>query len=461
LTGLANRLRGGGKGEKVNVSQSDTYELNLGYRGSVIINYWALTPTDETENWRDIKKGFVTSSHAVFVTLNGQRHGIETTALLRDRVGLAYSGDYLIVQIDCDDLTNQAKKDLLSTTRDRLKEGEFKEFLLEAVVDHLRQDRNILAFEKERKTRIISAKSERDTNNIRRLVGQYIARNPELSDLVQSESKTKVDSTTQPKDRSVEKDEITEDELVVPELHETPTCLRVVNKRTPIPVEKGGNGLVRLETDAMDGYWEDEWNSRFRALHKSQIMSKRSCSRLRNGKISYHVHCPSAVSVGTKESIRFELDLKEGGTLVAECTLECVPPFERKKEEGKKKLPEPKITCVKKEDSQLWGQFGWDDDSVGRVMIAPQGGESGIYVSLDNRHIRKAVTSRRFEAEVTKAVEDRYAAGIAYYLLLREADHRKKKENGASEDTEMLDNSPELTRLARTLSVMSIPIESL
>jgi len=463
LTGLAQRLWGGGKGEKVVVSLSDTYELDLGYRGSVIINYWALSPSDETENWRDIKKGFVSGNHAIFVTMNGQRHGIETTSFLRDRVGLTYSSDYLIVQIDCDGLTNQAKKDLLSTTRDRLKEGEFKEGLLDAVIEHLRQDRNILAFERERKLRIISAKTKRDTNTIRRLVGQFIARNPDLSDLIQAESRTKTDSTIQPREQEEEeeKDEIRQDEMEVPQLREIPTYLRITNKRNPIPIEKGGNALVRLETDAIDSYCDGEWSLRFRCVHKNQTMSRRSCSKIRNGKISCYVHCPSGLAIGTEEALHFELDSGDGGVLAADCKLMCIAPHERRKEEGKRKLPEPRIVPIWKEEfPEIWGNFVWSDESVGRVLIGgPE--EPGIYVSMDNRHLKRALHSRKLESEIMKAVEDRYVAGVSYYLLLREADRRKKQNGASGEDTEVQDDSPELARLAQTVSVMALPVESL
>jgi len=463
LTGLAQRLWGGGKGEKVVIPLSDTYDLDLGYRGSATINYWALSPSDETENWRDTKKGFVSGAQAVFVTMNGQRHGVETKLFLRDNVGLTYSHDYLIVQVDCDELTNQAKKNLLSTTRDRLKEGEFKEDLMDAVAEHLRQDRNVLAFERERKSRIISAKTKRDTENIRRLVGRFIARNPDLSDLIQADSKLKTDSVIQPKEHKEDEheDDIRPEELEVPLLHEVPTYLRIANRRIPIPIEKGGNALVRLETDAVDAYWENEWDARFRCVHGRQTMSKRSCSRLRNGKISYHVHCPSSLTVGRTETVHFELDLKAGGALTTDCTLCCVQPYERKKEEGRKKLPEPKIIAVQKEESpQIWGNFGWNEESVGRVIIGgPE--EPGIYVSLDNRHLKGALQSKRLNDDIFRSVEDRYLAGVSYYLLLREADRRKKKNGHQGEDEEAQDDSPELVRLAQTVSVMSLPIESL
>ena len=468
LTGLAPRLWGGGKGEKATIWKSDSYDLSLGARGAVRINYWALAPTDDNEVWRDIKKGYVSGSQAVFFTLNGQRHDIETTSFLRDRVNLVYSCEYVIVQVDCDGLTNQSKKELLSTTRDRFKEGEFKYNLLDEIVEKLCQDRNVLAFERERRTKILSVRTERDTSNIKRLVGRYIARDPELAELIQARGKDDATGKKQRKERKEndseeqDDDEIRDEELTKPDLKQIPTYLKIANARDPIPVEKGGNALIRLEVDAEDSYFAQEWDSRFRVNHKEGITLRRSCSRLRNGKISYYVCCPSSVRVGTTEALRFELDLPEGEPLSVERLIICVNPYERKKESGKQKLPEPKIVPVSKQDAALWSQFSWDESSVGKVYIAKSGeSESGIYVSLENQHLRKALQRKKLDKENVRTVEDRFVAGIAYYLLLRYIADKKNPGTAKSDNGDSPDASPELQRLAQTVSVLSLPIEAL
>ncbi len=463
LTGLAPRLWGGGRGEKAQVAKSDSYPLNLGGRGSIKLNYWAISPTNEMESWRDIKKGYVSGSRAVFVTLYGQTHGVESSQYLRDRAGLTYAHDYVIVQIDCDELTNQSKKELLSTTRDRLVEGEFKDALMEEIALVLSKDRNLLAFERDRKVRILSARSERDTSRIRSMVGRYIARNPELAELIQARSREQVDSEKQPKEpREEDEDRVRDEELEISSLKPIPTFLHITNAKDPIPAEKGGNALIRLETDAIDSYYEEEWDLHFRAFHEKALTNRRTCSTLRNGKISYYIHCPSSVRVGSSDELRFELDLPDGQVLTASRAVACVQPYDRKKEPGKQKLPEPKIYTVKRdEDNQLWAQFGWDEKSVGRVYIT-KGEDSGIYVSLDNEHIGKVLSKKNLDEGVARAVQERYVSGIAYYLLLREVHARKGRISVSAEaEEEKADSSFELQRLAETVAALALPIEVL
>ena len=126
---MATRLWKGGRGANVTLVDN-SHEVELGKYGKITINYWMMEPISDSggkSKWRDIKKGYVSGNSAVFITLNGQRHGSENYSFLKDKVGLSYSSNYVLVQIDCDNLTKVAKKNLLSSTRERLKEGEMKE----------------------------------------------------------------------------------------------------------------------------------------------------------------------------------------------------------------------------------------------------------------------------------------------------------------------------------------------
>ena len=457
LSGLARRLWRGGKGEKVKIRGKDSYEINLGKHGTVRLNYWALSPTDETENWKDIRKGYVTNSEAGFFTLNGQTHERFSPVFLRDAVRLSFSSDYLIVQVDCDNLTNPAKKELLSTVRERFKDNEVKEILFEEVASHLRQDRYLLLFEQERIKIILSTKSKRDTSKIREMVTNYIANNDDLRDLLKKKGDKGVETKVQKRSER-EKDEIRDDELETPELNAIPTYLLIKNSKDPIPVERGGNALVRLETDAEDSYMEFDWDTHFRAIHKGGMTERHSESRLRNGKISYYIHCPDGIKVGSVEEIRFELDVLEKEPIIAERKVVCVPPFRREEVTSNEGIREPLIVEVSKNETpETWGQFGWDEKSVGRVMI--EGENSGIYVSVDNEELRK--TAGRFNADFAEAIRDRYVAGVAYYLLLKKSEELKSSNwsRQISDSAAEEDNSPELQRLAKVISALSMPID--
>ena len=466
FAGLARRLWRGGKGAKMQIVQQDSYDIDMGSDGSVRLNYWAMEPIQEQDSktrWKDIKKGYVSRNDAVFLTLNGQRHGIETTTFLRDRVNLPYAHDYIIVQVDCDKLTNLAKKQIFSSTRDRLRESELKHTVMQEVAEHLGKDRNILAFERTRKNAIISRKTMRDTSRIRSIVAKYIAKNPELSALIKKGDKEKYEakkSVHEPKDdEKEEEDEIRENELEVPELKEIPTYLRITNASDPIPVEKGGNALIRLETDAVDTFLKEPWSEKLRIFHHSGITREKSSSGLRCGKISYRIYCPSSVRVGTREMISFDLDLPDGSSLHTDGEVKCIKPKKRKKKKVKRKLPEPRIEPVSKTDD-LWNLLDFDENSVGKIYLEAN---PAIYISLDNRHLKAALSDKRLSDEtVVDSVKDRYVAAVAYHLLLMHVDriigkHTTREDSEISEERE----EKEKERLAKTASMLALPIDAL
>jgi hypothetical protein len=477
LPGLAPRLWGGGKGESVTITIKNEYFIDLGKPGKIKINYWCLNPVAEPGeriNWRDIKKGFVSSNHAIFITLNGQRHGFETTTFLRDTVKLPYASDYLIVQVDCDGLSNMAKKELVSSTRERLRNSDMKDILFNEVSMHLKNDRNILAFEKQQMDRIINATVFKETTKIRKLVGEYILQNKELSNLLfkTSEEKTRKEieipevageppTNESDVNENADDDDITDQELEIPQLLEVPTFLKIANKKDPIPVEKGGSVLIRLETDVNDTYLENENFSRLKfSTIKNQIKEK-SHSKLRNGKISYYLFCPTSVRITSKDKITFSLELPDGNCLTTEREIVCVEPRPKKKVKETIRLPDPKIMPLSRND-ELWNSNGYDENSVGEIWLKDR--NSAILVSIENMHFVKVL--KKIDQAMIETTKARYVAAIAYFLLLREVDIRKGVQTGTQtlkndSDNQDPKSSLELQRLAKTVSVLVAPIENI
>jgi hypothetical protein len=461
LSGLAPRLWDGGRGEKVNI-KNNSYLIDWGHQyGHIKINYWLIKPIKEEgirAKWNDMKKGYVSGSNAIFITLNGQRHGVESSSFLRDKVKLEFSFDYIIVQIDCDQLSNTAKKELLTSTREYLREGELKDKLLNEVANYLRNDRIIMKFENDRKREILTAKTEKDTSKIRQMVGKMVAANPELTSILLKSSEEKIEGEKTPHEPTVQGDDdesVQENELNIPQLNAIPTYIRITNKKNPIEVEKGGIAHIRIEIDATDEYLEGNNHGRFRAFHRDGMTIIRGVSKLRDGKLSYYIHCPSVIRVGSKEKIRFELDLPNA-ILDTQCEVMCRQPIERKIKKSNAKLKEPNIQCVNKDDA-LWNELDYDEQSVGEIRMASSIG-SAIIVSLENQALQAALQSKNLKESYIETVKDRYSASIAYYLMLRYVEKIKGK---IKDDDEFKPDTLELQRLAKTVALLALPLEAL
>ena len=80
----------------------------------------------------------------------------------------------------------------------------------------------------------------------------------------------------------------------------------------------------------------------------------------------------------------------------------------------------------------------------------------------DQESLQKALQSKRLREDSVRAVEERYLAGVAFYLLLKKVDEMKGNErelNSGSDESP--DGSPELRRLAETIAALALPPEAL
>jgi len=314
-------------------------------------------------------------------------------------------------------------------------------------------------FEKRRRKDILSARTLTDTSKIRYLVGKYISKNKELRDLILKSGKNLEKGKKQPKiitDEESTDEEIQEQELEIPELKPIPTYLRIANLKNPILIEKGGSALIRLETDAEDNYLEGERVDRFRCVHQSNMTWEKSRSKLRNGKLSYYVYCPTSARVGKKEMLTFELELLDKSSLKVEREITIMKPFKRKKITDKTKILEPKIVAVSRKDEDLWNKLGYNEKSVGEIRLA--GKDSAIFLSIENRHLQNVLKKHTLKETVVEETKEKYVAAISYYLILREVEKMKIENSNKYDDSP---SSLELQRLAQTISLLVLPIGAL
>ena len=115
------------------------YTFNLDGQGSLTIRFWLFL---RQRSRREQKEGApkVTSylesersPRTVIITLNGQRHGYLDKSFVNEVVGSSLLADRLLMQVDCDDLSLSLKKELITSTRMRLRTGEHLDLIKECV----------------------------------------------------------------------------------------------------------------------------------------------------------------------------------------------------------------------------------------------------------------------------------------------------------------------------------------
>ena len=111
------------------VTYSNTFHGRLSTGGAVTIRYWVLGETGKYRRDWAPTRSYVMPEQAVTITHNGQRHMSYPRAVF-ERLGFMTLSRSMLVQVETDGLDWHEKRELFSTTRDRLKES--------AVTDELR-----------------------------------------------------------------------------------------------------------------------------------------------------------------------------------------------------------------------------------------------------------------------------------------------------------------------------------
>jgi len=157
---------------------------DLGDDGSLTIRYWVFREKKKGQEEDAVEAGvnidsyleFTGSSRTVIVTLNGQRHAHLDKAFVKNVTRYPLLSDTLLVQVECDHLSRQRKKDLFPASRSGIVAGEGRLEVIEASVRQaLEGDKDLNRLEQERVQKRLAAVDEESERKVKRLLDQLIS----------------------------------------------------------------------------------------------------------------------------------------------------------------------------------------------------------------------------------------------------------------------------------------------
>jgi hypothetical protein len=140
--------------------------------GKVIIYYWVLNTTGENPKTRI--KNYVLSSQPIVITFNGQKQGVISNTLIKNDLKLPFLDNYLIVQIEADNMDNDSKRQLFSSTRESLRDTSILEELKKLTIDTLDADDELKRLDRERRQRYFTQEDTSALDNLRKRLARRI-----------------------------------------------------------------------------------------------------------------------------------------------------------------------------------------------------------------------------------------------------------------------------------------------
>jgi hypothetical protein len=145
--------------------------------GSTIVkvNYWVVRSKDDGGSAQPID-AYVDPYQPIAYTYFGQTHGTDERRFTSERLQLPYLAKFLILQVELDHLLPAARRELLSSTRDRLKRTPFFFEMRERICAALAEDDELIRLNDVRKEELLSRHSDKDRERMRQRFAQLMER---------------------------------------------------------------------------------------------------------------------------------------------------------------------------------------------------------------------------------------------------------------------------------------------
>jgi hypothetical protein len=175
ILGNAARLDNAAKARgDIEVAHKDTHDIDLGDDGTVRIRYWVVRRPSGSTSSSDPTASYVEASNAISLSLNGQRQDFEARAWINSRAKLPFVYRSLIVQIEADGLSRQAKKELFASTRERARQSDVRTEIYDTLARVLRNDEELQRLNEEERERLLRKSSTEVNEKVRKKLSKFI-----------------------------------------------------------------------------------------------------------------------------------------------------------------------------------------------------------------------------------------------------------------------------------------------
>ena len=423
----------------VEYSQSVTCVLRHRRSESFVqAHYWVLAADDSPL--------FPDHRHPVVVTNFGQAHGFEDRRFIVDELRLPFLKNALVVHIELDALAPSVKRELLSSTRDRLKRGAVYRALIDGVREALLDDGRLEALNAARRRRLLERQAAADQKRLRRRFAELMekfypgaepaaARHRNGGGAMLAQTSGGEGTTAEP----------------LPSLMH-PTFVRIGAKR-PVEIPAQRTARVLIESDAPDGYVTRHAQAQIVAVAAPfESVEFVRATDFRGGRARVTVRGLGAA--GDWGAVTVQLTDASGAVLSdsARFTIVAPPPPAPADNEGGKGIRVPEIYEIHR---PRWPEFGFDEASVAAVNESSD--SIAICVNMDNVHLQRLLTSVQYQEHGLARMRMSYLVQIAFYAFLQQ----QARSGFSAIDEALLEGYErlELDRVARTVVTAIASVE--
>jgi hypothetical protein len=421
ILGNATRLNSTDKAQSdLELVHHDEHEINLGKDyGLVKARYWVVSYPAGSDQ-KDPAASYVKAESAVSLTLFGQRQDQESRTWIKENSGLSFIHKNMVIQIEADGLTQLAKSQLFSSTRERARKTEIRQTIYDELAQRLRDDSELKRLNNIEKERVLQRSTGVASDKLKKRLNDFVTQRKLQTLMVQDNKKgsgnnsgTTTKSTPKPFPAGViDQPRKTSDE----DLPHIPTYIKFEKKQ--VRIEKGKQTNIWVEINAKNGFIQDNpdaikiiWPTG--GGKKIEVKSK---SRLMGGKSQWYLSA-SEDTESADYSMTVSINTPTG-EIQSTLVVQIVDPKIADKKEEQSGGTEANIDArfVYKEEWHLHENFG--AKTVGYVVTDTE--STTIFVNRNFYLLDRALSSSSLGEEVIKTRSERYLFPVACSLWLQD-----------------------------------------
>lgn len=394
-------------GNSRRLSQGDNTEYQrtvpLTFRdGKALINYWVLNTEGDDPANRITQ--YTLKTQPIIITFNGQKQGYLPNTIIKNELKLPFLEGYLIVQIECDNLDNESKRQLFSSTRESLRDTNILGELRKLTIDTLHEDDELRKLDLNRKQRYLKKDENEASEKLRKRLANRI--NVFLKEVGAGKEVT---STPTGETTGAKKQE------PIP-VQDPPTFITITTPEEK-EVYPGKSFSIKFKTDAHPNYFSSP--DAFLAIsNPHSFCSYTGTANVLNGYGIAYFKVAETTAVDSSAILTLEVRPPRQKSLSASLSIVAVTPPDSgdASKKGKNSVPNINPQFVL-ENHPLYKDEHWTYESVAKVSETET--SIDIWVSAANKHLVRLVEKARKQGDAAvESVKNRYLEHIAFYAYM-------------------------------------------
>jgi hypothetical protein len=406
------------------IEQKDEFDavMDHGDLGNIVIRYWVFKRGTQTKE----KLTFIDPDNPIVITYLGQAHAKLPRSMLANDCQLPNLYKDLVVQIDCDGLTDRGRRTMFTSTREIVTE-EGRRLIRDALVNTLQEELSEL--DQKRQLEFLSEGVTKARDEMRRKLAEMINRIRPGTFAIPGAG-----IGTMPLRMKTKKKKRSRRSKPPLETRDFPTYIKIANKQDPLKFSKAWIGTwIEIESDAPDDFLS-KYDADLELADNTQKLCRVAFKHkdFKGGRLYLKAGLIGDPNIGTifPFCIRMRVKRDEDQKPEFEDTRNAVV-VEPPPGGGERKVPldAPDIVAVRLGE-QFWVDNEWTEENVAEVRA---GSSIVIYVSFGNRWLIGALTGSNYTSTKQELLRSKYLLHMAFYAYLQD---KGLKDLGKSEALE-------------------------